>query len=243
MAETRITFCRLCEATCGLEVDVEANRVVEIRPDPLHVVSRGYACVKGTRYAETQHSPDRVLSPQKRTAGGWQEIGWDAALREIAARIRAEVARNGPNTVAHFAGSPAGANVLSPLFRGALWKALGSTRMYGTGSCDTMNKFRVNEDMYGSPMRLAHPDVDRTQFMLVLGANPAVSGNTLYSHKIGHLHFWSIVAFYSTPGAHHLMGAPIPEWLKSFASVSGVLIMIPALAFVVNMLMTMKDKW
>ena len=72
---------------------------------------------------------------------------------------------------------------------------------------------------------------------------PKVSGNTLYSHKIGHLHFWSIVAFYSTPGAHHLMGAPIPEWLKSFASVSGVLIMIPALAFVVNMLMTMKDKW
>jgi len=72
---------------------------------------------------------------------------------------------------------------------------------------------------------------------------PKVSGNTLYSHKIGHLHFWSIVAFYSTPGAHHLMAAPIPEWLKSFASVSGVLIMIPALAFVVNMLMTMKDKW
>ena len=72
---------------------------------------------------------------------------------------------------------------------------------------------------------------------------PKVSGNTLYSHKIGHLHFWSIAAFYSTPGAHHLMGAPIPEWLKSFASVSGVLIMIPALAFVVNMLMTMKDKW
>jgi len=72
---------------------------------------------------------------------------------------------------------------------------------------------------------------------------PKVSGNTLYSHKIGHLHFWSIIAFYSTPGAHHLMAAPIPEWLKSFASVSGVLIMIPALAFVVNMLMTMKDKW
>ena len=94
--------------------------------------------------------------------------------------MRAEIARNGPNSVAHFAGSPAGANVLSPLFRGALWKALGSTRMYGTGTCDTMNKFRVNEDMYGSPMRLAHPDVDRASFLLVIGANPAVSGNTLY---------------------------------------------------------------
>jgi anaerobic selenocysteine-containing dehydrogenase len=180
MAETHVTFCRLCEATCGLEVDVAANRIVDIRPDPLHVVSRGYACVKGTRYAATQHSPDRVLAPQKRTGERWSEVGWDDAFREIAAVVRAEIERNGANTIAHFAGSPAGANVLSPLFRGALWKALGSTRMYGTGTCDTMNKFRVNEDMYGSPMRLAHPDVDRASFMLVIGANPAVSGNTLY---------------------------------------------------------------
>jgi anaerobic selenocysteine-containing dehydrogenase len=191
---SRVTFCRLCEATCGLRVQVEANRVVEISPDPDHVVSRGYACVKGTRYAATQHSPDRVLAPQKRVGSQWQEIGWDAALREIAGRIRAEIARNGPNTVAHFAGSPAGANVLSPLFRGALWKAIGSTRMYGTGTCDTMNKFRVNEDMYGSPMRLAHPDVDRTQFMLVLGANPAVSGNTLYHLPRSRERFGEVVA-------------------------------------------------
>ena len=182
MACEHITFCRLCEATCGLRVrGRDANRIVEIAPDPEHVVSRGYACVKGTRYAATQHSPDRVLAPQKRIGGGWRTIGWDDALREIAAKIRAEIDRNGPTgDRATSSGSPAGANVLSPLFRGALWEALGSTRMYGTGTCDTMNKFRVNEDMYGSPMRLAHPDVDRTQFLLVLGANPAVSGNTLY---------------------------------------------------------------
>ena len=66
--ETKITFCRICEATCGLEVDVDtdANRVVDIRPDKEHVVSKGYACVKGTRWAATQHSPDRVLHPMKR---------------------------------------------------------------------------------------------------------------------------------------------------------------------------------
>ncbi len=72
---------------------------------------------------------------------------------------------------------------------------------------------------------------------------PKVTGNPLYSHRIGHIHFWSIVGFYSTPGAHHLMAAPIPEWLKSFASVSGVLILIPALAFVTNVLLTMEGKW
>ncbi len=180
MKETKYTFCRICEATCGLEVDVEDNRIAAIRPDPAHVVSRGYACVKGTRWDSVQHSPDRVTTPLKRVGEAFVEISWEQALREIAQKMKALIAQHGPETVGHFAGSAAGANVLSPIFRGALYSALGSRRMYGTGSCDTMNKFRVNEDMYGSPMRLAHPDVDRARFMMVLGANPAVSGNTLY---------------------------------------------------------------
>lgn len=72
---------------------------------------------------------------------------------------------------------------------------------------------------------------------------PKVTGNPLYSHRIGHLHFWSIVIFYSTPAAHHLMSAPLPEWLKSFASVEGVLILVPGIAFVSNILLTMHGKW
>ena len=180
MADRHITFCRICEATCGLRVTTESNRVTAIEPDPEHVVSRGYACVKGTRYAANQHSPDRVLQPQKREGDRFVEISWDQALREIAAKIREQLDRRGPQSVGHFVGSAGGANVLAPLFRNALFEAIGSTRMYGTGTCDTMNKFRVNGDMYGSPMRLAHPDVDRAEFLMVLGANPAVSGNTLY---------------------------------------------------------------
>jgi len=72
---------------------------------------------------------------------------------------------------------------------------------------------------------------------------PKLTGNPLYSHRIAHLHFWAIIAFYSTPASHHLMSAPLPEWLKSFASVEGVLILIPAVAFVANILLTMKGKW
>src|SRR3569623_1301341 len=70
-----------------------------------------------------------------------------------------------------------------------------------------------------------------------------VTGNPLYSHRIGHLHFWAIIAFYSTPASHHLLSAPLPEWVKSFASVEGVLILIPAVAFVANILLTMKGRW
>ena len=90
--ETKITFCRICEATCGLEVDVDtdANRVVDIRPDKEHVVSKGYACVKGTRWAATQHSPDRVLHPMKRIGKEWHEISWDQAIKEIPASVSHE---------------------------------------------------------------------------------------------------------------------------------------------------------
>jgi len=178
--ETRITFCRICEATCGLEVDVDANRVVAIRPDPKHVVSKGYACVKGTRWGATQHSPDRVLHPQKRVGDRFVDISWGQAISEIGAKLRSLIDRHGPQVLAHFVGSAGGAIVLSPMFRVALFNAIGTRRMYGTGTCDTMNKFRVNGEMYGAAMRLMHPDVERTHFMLILGANPAVSGNTLY---------------------------------------------------------------
>lgn len=178
--ERKTTFCRICEATCGLQVDVDQNRIVDIKPDSEHVVSKGYACVKGTRYASTQHSPDRLLNPIKRVGSEWHDISWDQAIREIGEKLRALIAARGPQTAGHFVGSAGGANLLAPMFRGAFFAGLGSKRMYGTGTCDTMNKFRVNEDMYGSPMRLAHPDVEHTEFMMILGANPAVSGNTLY---------------------------------------------------------------
>ena len=180
--EKKITFCRICEATCGLEVEVDprANRVVGIKPDPKHVVSEGYACVKGTRFPSIQNSPDRILRPQKRINGKFVDISWDQAISEIGAKLREIADRKGADAVGHFVGSAGGANVLSPMLRGAFMRGLGSRRMYGTGTCDTMNKFRVNEDMYGSPMRLAYPDTEHTEFLMILGANPAISGNTLY---------------------------------------------------------------
>ncbi len=180
MTVTRHTFCRVCEATCGLEVDVEDNRVVAIRPDKQHVVSKGYSCVKGIHFDQVQNSPDRITQPMKRIGSRWEPIGWEQAIAEIGARIKAIRDRDGGDAIAHLVGSAGGANVLAPLFRNAFYKALGSRALFGTGTCDTTNKFRVCEDMYGSPFQLAYPDVDRTEFLAVLGANPAVSGNTLY---------------------------------------------------------------
>lgn len=191
--QTKKTFCAICEATCGLEVDVEDNQVVEIRANKDHVVSQGHLCVKGKRYGSIQHSPDRITEPLKRIGDQWQTIGWDQAINEIAAKIKKIKKSKGPQSIAHFVGAPGGANLLAPIFRGSLFAGIGSNRMYGTGTCDTMNKFRVNGDMYGSPMRLAYPDVDHTHFMMILGANPVVSGTTLYHLPRAHQRLADIV--------------------------------------------------
>ena len=191
--ETKKTFCVICEATCGLEVDVDNNKVTDIRANKDHVVSRGHLCVKGKRFGSIQHSPDRVTEPLKRVGDQWQTISWDQAINEIAAKIKQLKKKQGAQSIAHFVGAPGGANLVAPIFRGSFFAGLGSNRMYGTGTCDTMNKFRVNGDMYGSPMRLAYPDVDHTDFMMILGANPVVSGTTLYHLPKAHQRLAEIV--------------------------------------------------
>ena len=173
------TFCRICEATCGMRVRVRENRIVAIEPDREHVTSRGYACIKGTRFAEVQHSPDRVLHPMKRMGTAWHRISWDEAIGEIGAKLRALVSRHGPDTLAHFMGSPAGATTLAPPIQQAFLSGLGSRQGYGVGSVDCNNKFRVNQELYGSPFRLAFPDVPNARFLMLLGSNPSVSNTSL----------------------------------------------------------------
>jgi anaerobic selenocysteine-containing dehydrogenase len=194
MTETKRTFCSLCESFCGLEVDVDENRITDIRPDAEHVVSKGYVCVKGTKFDSIQHSPDRVTEPLKRVGDRWVAISWKQALDEIGDKIKAIIERDGAQAFGNFVGAPGGSNLMSPIFRGEFYKGIGSNRMYGTGTCDTMNKFRVNGDMYGSPMRLAYPDVDHTNFMMILGANPNISGNTLYHLPRSRDRFAGIIA-------------------------------------------------
>ena len=85
MIETRTSICRICECMCGIEVDVDAgaNRISAIRPDRQHVATQGYACVKGTAFAGTQHSSDRITEPMKRDGKTWRAISWGQALGEI----------------------------------------------------------------------------------------------------------------------------------------------------------------
>lgn len=172
----RITFCRICEAACGLRVRVEDDRVAEIRPDDDHPVSRGYACIKGIRYRDLHESPDRLTHPLKRVAPGrFERVSWEQALREIGERVRRIRAAHGRHAVGMYIGNPVAFSATHPIFAHGFGRALGTRNIYSAGSQDCNNKFAVAERMYGSPTIQPIPDFDRTECFIIVGSNPAVS--------------------------------------------------------------------
>jgi anaerobic selenocysteine-containing dehydrogenase len=172
---THYTFCRICEASCGLEVEVRGNRVTKIRPDSEHPVTKGYACVKGIRFDEVQHAPDRVVRPLRRSGDELTPTTWAVAVDDIGQRLRAIIDEHGPQAVGFYIGNPCGFSTTIPIFLNGLASAVGTKKIFSVGSLDCNNKFRVSDEMYGSPFTLTFPDVKNTQFLMMIGANPAVS--------------------------------------------------------------------
>jgi formate dehydrogenase len=175
MPETHITFCRICEALCGLEVMVEDGEIREIRPDARHVATEGFACFKGLKQHRLYASPDRLKHPQKRVGGSWQRVSWEETLSEIGATVRRICEQHRPDAIAMYVGTAAGFGVLHPVFAQGFMTGIGSRSMYSSASQDCSNKFAVSREMYGFPFTLPFPDVDRTHCLIVVGANPVVS--------------------------------------------------------------------
>jgi len=171
---TQTTFCRICEALCGLEVDVEDARIRAIRPDARHVVTEGFGCVKGLKQHRLYQSPDRLRHPLKRVGSGFERVSWEQALAEIGAKARALRAVH-PDSIAMYVGTAAGFGVLHPMFAQGFMDGLGSANLYASASQDCSNKFAVARLLYGFPFTQPFPDVDRTRCLIVVGANPVVS--------------------------------------------------------------------
>lgn len=177
VGETVTSFCRICEALCGMELDVDEarERVVAIRPDRAHVVTQGFACIKGLRQHELYQSPDRLREPLRREGGRLRPTTWERALGEIGERVRAIRSRHHPDAIAMYVGTAAGFSILHPVFAQGFMQGLGSRSSYSSATQDCSNKFAVANLLYGFPFLQAFPDVDRTRCLVVVGANPAVS--------------------------------------------------------------------
>ncbi len=105
MLETRTTYCRICEACCGLLADVDGDRLLGLRPDPEHVVSKGFACAKGTRFGALHSSPDRLDAPLVRDGGALVPTSWQRALADAGSRLARIRSEHGPHSVAVYMGN------------------------------------------------------------------------------------------------------------------------------------------
>ena len=175
MAETVQTFCRICEALCGLEVTVEGDQVVDIKPDDDHVATRGYACLKGLKQHKMYGTPDRLLYPMQRIDGELQRVSWDDALSSIGGKVRELIDNHGRDSIAMYVGTAAGFGVLHPVFAQGFMQGVGSASMFASATQDCANKFAVAHQVYGFPFTQPFPDLDNTECLIIVGANPAIS--------------------------------------------------------------------
>ena len=174
--EHRVTYCRICEPMCGLIAAVENDRLVSLRPDPDHPLSQGRACPKGIAFTDVQNDPDRVLAPlRRRPDGGFDEVSWDSALDDIAARLSKILARHGGAAVGQYTGNPAAFSYAAGVWSGLFLTRIGARHHYTAGSQDINSRFVASKLLYGANSQLPFPDLPRTDFLLMLGANPLVS--------------------------------------------------------------------
>lgn len=175
MTETHHTFCRICESLCGLEVTVDGDQITQIRADHDHVGTAGFACIKGVRQHRFYSSPDRLTHPMRRNGENWSRIDWSTAEQEIGSRLRAIIDEHGPQAVAMYVGTAAGFSILHPIFAKGFMDGIGSGSMYASATQDCANKFAAAREVYGFPFTQPFPDVDRTNCLVIVGANPVVS--------------------------------------------------------------------
>jgi anaerobic selenocysteine-containing dehydrogenase len=174
--------CPLCEATCGLalEVDPAAHTVTKVRGDADDVFSHGFLCPKGVSIRELHDDPDRVRTPLiRRPDGSFAAASWDEAFALIAEKLPAVAARGGRDAIAAYIGNPAAHSLAFLLYGKVLLKALGSKNIFSASTVDQYPKQAASALMFGTGTTIAIPDLDRTDFLLCLGANPLASNGSL----------------------------------------------------------------
>jgi anaerobic selenocysteine-containing dehydrogenase len=176
---TAYVTCPLCEATCGLRVTLVGEAIRSVRGDDEDAFSHGFICPKGASLKALQEDPDRLRQPMVKRRGQWEAVTWDEAFEEIANRLVPVVAAHGPDSVAFYLGNPSSHNLGVMLYGRVLYRAVGTRNIYTAGSVDQLPKHFSSGYLFGDPMTIPVADLDRTQHLLVLGANPLVSNGSL----------------------------------------------------------------
>ena len=179
MTRTALRICPLCEATCGLTLTIEDGRVTGARGDREDVFSAGFICPKGASFAELDNDPDRLAQPMVRRDGVLTEATWDEALDAVAEGLGAVLHDHGGKSVGVYVGNPNAHTIAGSLYVPLIIRGLGTRQVFSASTLDQMPKHVALGLMFGSPIAFTVPDLDRTDHLVIIGANPLVSNGSL----------------------------------------------------------------
>jgi formate dehydrogenase len=178
------TSCKIgaCEPFCGLALEVEDDRVVSVRPDRDHPLTRGYACIKGMHVGDYINDPERLLHPLRRGPAGLERVSWEAAVHEIGAKLRSLRNAHGPRSIATYWGNAADSATIT--LANTFCHAFGSPNSFNVLSLEYTDRGAVAERVLGNENLILQPDAGRARFALLLGTNPLVTnGMTLLQRR------------------------------------------------------------
>jgi anaerobic selenocysteine-containing dehydrogenase len=177
--QIHLRTCPLCESMCGLRIGVRNGHVTQIRPDEDDVWSRGYICPKGTTLGDLHHDPDRLRAPLVKRGGEFVEVGWDEAFEECRQRLQPVIEKYGIDAVTAYIGNPTAHNFSLGRYIGAFVTFSQLPVIYSAGTVDQWPKNLSSVLMYGGMWTIPTVDIDRTDFLIVMGANPHASQGSL----------------------------------------------------------------
>jgi len=177
--KTHYVACNLCEAICGLEIRLENGQIASIRGDKQDPISKGHICPKAVALQDIYNDPDRLRTPIKKSNGGWQEISWKQAFDEVTDSLRNIQRQHGKSAVAIYLGNPTVHNLDALLFGPMFFRTLKTKNRYSATSVDQLPEQLVSLLMFGHGLLIPLPDLDRTGFHIIFGANPVVSNGSM----------------------------------------------------------------
>ncbi len=171
--------CNLCEAMCGLVITQEEGNITSIKGDPNDPFSQGFICPKAVSLQDIHKDPDRLKKPVRRTGNGWEEISWEEAFDEVCNNIESIRKQYGPDALGVYFGNPSVHNIGSMLFSPLLLRQLRTKNRFSATSVDQLPHQFASQEMFGHLLMIPIPDIDRTQYFLVMGANPMASNGSM----------------------------------------------------------------
>lgn len=176
---THYRTCHLCEAMCGVAIEVQNGHITSIKGDEDDPLSRGHICPKAVALQDLHEDPDRLKKPVRRTDTGWQEMEWDEAFELVADRLHRVRKEHGRNSIGVYLGNPNVHNHGSLIATMPFLRAIGSQNRFSATSNDQLPHMLASLDMFGHQILFPIPDIDRTDLFICIGANPMASNGSL----------------------------------------------------------------